>query len=162
MLALIAMEPPNTLSANDIRDEKAKVLRAIKPVVGDDCNDCVVRGQYGAGKINDKDVPAYHDEPNVPKDSVTDSFVALKLEIQNWRWAGVPFFVRAGKRMPERVTEVNITFKDVPTRPAGKRERRQAGRAECDYHSGPAQRRHLHAPRSQAPRPENRGAARWI
>lgn len=114
MLALIAMEPPNTLSASDIRDEKAKVLRAIKPILDDSCDKCVVRGQYGAGKMGDKDVPAYRDEPNVPKDSVTDSFVALKLEIQNWRWAGVPFFVRAGKRMPERVTEVNITFKDVP------------------------------------------------
>ena len=114
MLALVAMEPPNTLSANDIRDEKAKVLRAIKPVLSDNCEECVVRGQYGAGKMNDKDVPAYRDEPNVPKESVTDSFVALKLEIQNWRWAGVPFYVRAGKRMPERVTEVNITFKDVP------------------------------------------------
>jgi glucose-6-phosphate 1-dehydrogenase len=114
MLALVAMEPPNTLSASDIRDEKAKVLRAIKPVLGDHCDDCIVRGQYGAGQINGKDVPAYRDEPNVPKDSVTDCFVALKLEIQNWRWAGVPFYVRAGKRMPERVTEVNITFKDVP------------------------------------------------
>jgi len=114
MLALIAMEPPNTLSASDIRDEKAKALRAIKPILGDNCNTCVVRGQYGAGKMGDKDVPAYRDEPNVPKDSVTDCFVALKLEIQNWRWAGVPFYVRAGKRMPERVTEVNITFKDVP------------------------------------------------
>ncbi len=115
MLALIAMEPPNTLSANDIRDEKAKVLRAIKPILGDDCGKCVVRGQYGAGSISGKDVPAYRDEPNVPKDSVTDSFVALKLEIQNWRWAGVPFYVRAGKRLPERVTEVNITFKALPT-----------------------------------------------
>ncbi len=115
MLALIAMEPPNTLSANDIRDEKAKVLRAIKPILEADCDDCVVRGQYGAGKLGDKDVPAYRDEPNVPKDSVTDSFVALKLSIQNWRWAGVPFYIRAGKRLPERVTEVNITFKDLPT-----------------------------------------------
>ena len=115
MLALIAMEPPNTLSASDIRDEKAKVLRAIKPILGDDCDKCVVRGQYGAGQINGKEVPAYRDEPNVPKDSVADSFVALKLEIQNWRWAGVPFYVRAGKRLPERVTELNITFKALPT-----------------------------------------------
>ena len=114
MVALVAMEPPNTLGAQDIRDEKAKVLRAITAIGDKNCDACVVRGQYGAGKINDKDVPAYRDEPNVPKDSVTDSFVALKLEIKNWRWAGVPFYVRAGKRMPERVTEVNITFKDVP------------------------------------------------
>lgn len=114
ILALIAMEPPNTLSASDIRDEKAKVLRAITPVVGDVCNNCVVRGQYGAGQSGGKDVPAYRNEPNVPADSVTDSFVALKLEIKNWRWAGVPFYIRAGKRMPERVTEVNIIFKDIP------------------------------------------------
>ena len=114
ILALIAMEPPNTLSAGDIRDEKAKVLRAITPVVGDVCNNCVVRGQYGAGQSGGKDVPAYRNESNVPADSVTDSFVALKLEIKNWRWAGVPFYIRAGKRMPERVTEVNIIFKDIP------------------------------------------------
>lgn len=110
MVALIAMEPPNSLEANDIRDEKAKALRAIKPVKPDS----VVRGQYGAGQMDGKDVPAYRDEPNVPKESVTDSFVALKLEIQNWRWSGVPFYVRAGKRMPERITEVNIVFKDIP------------------------------------------------
>lgn len=114
MLSLVAMEPPNTLGANDIRDEKVKVLRAIKPITEADCEKSVVRGQYGAGQILDKKVPAYRAEPNVPKDSVTDSFVALKLEIQNWRWSGVPFYVRAGKRMPERVTEVNIIFKDIP------------------------------------------------
>jgi glucose-6-phosphate 1-dehydrogenase len=114
MLALIAMEPPNSLGANDLRDEKVKVLRAIKPLHSKDCGTCVVGGQYGAGQIKDKDVPAYRDEPNVPKDSVTDTYVALKLEIQNWRWSGVPFYVRAGKRMPERVTEINIVFKDVP------------------------------------------------
>lgn len=114
MLALVAMEPPNSLGANDIRSEKAKVLRAIKPINEAECDDCIVRGQYGAGQITGKDVPAYRDEPNVPKESVTDSYVALKLEIQNWRWAGVPFYVRAGKRLPERVTEVNIVFKDIP------------------------------------------------
>ncbi|MEO7717192.1 MAG: glucose-6-phosphate dehydrogenase [Capsulimonas sp.] len=114
ILSLIAMEPPNSLGANDVRDEKVKVLRAIKPVVGKECTDCVVRGQYGAGQINGKDVPAYRDEPNVPKESVTDSFVALKMEIQNWRWSGVPFFVRAGKRMGQRLTEINIVFKDIP------------------------------------------------
>lgn len=114
MLALVAMEPPNTLGANDLRDEKVKVLRAIKPITKDDCKSCVVRGQYGAGEINGTKVPAYRDEPNVPKDSVTESFVALKLEVQNWRWSGVPIYLRAGKRMPERVTEINITFKDVP------------------------------------------------
>ncbi|MBV9852732.1 MAG: glucose-6-phosphate dehydrogenase [Armatimonadetes bacterium] len=114
MLALVAMEPPNSLGANDLRDEKVKVLRAIKPIRPEDCPACAVRGQYGAGEINGRPVPGYRDEPNVPPGSVTDSYVALKLEIQNWRWAGVPFYVRAGKRMPQRVTEINIVFKDVP------------------------------------------------
>jgi len=114
MLALICMEPPNSLSANDLRSEKAKVLRALKPITDKDCPDCVVLGQYGAGKMDGKDAPAYHDEPNVPAGSVTDTFVALKMEVQNWRWSGVPIYLRAGKRMPERVTEINITFKDVP------------------------------------------------
>ena len=114
MVALIAMEPPNTMAANDIRDEKAKVLRAIKPIKSAECKSAVVRGQYVAGEILGKPVPGYREEPNVPPTSVTDSYVALRLDIQNWRWSGVPFFVRAGKRMPERLTEVNITFKDIP------------------------------------------------
>ena len=114
MLSLIAMEPPNTLGANDIRDEKVKVLRAIKPIKAEDFPNTVVRGQYGAGTMNNENVVGYRDEPNVPHTSVTDSYVALKLEIQNWRWSGVPFYVRAGKRMPQRLTEVNITFKDIP------------------------------------------------
>ena len=114
MLALVAMEPPISLGANDLRNEKVKVLRAIRQIKPEECSDCVIRGQYGAGKIDGKDVPAYRDEPNVPKDSVTDSYVALRLEIQNWRWSGVPFYIRAGKRMPQRVTEINVVFKDVP------------------------------------------------
>lgn len=111
MMSLICMEPPISMGANDIRNEKVKVLRALKPI---DVKHDVVRGQYAAGKLGDKDVPAYRDEPNVPKDSATDSFVALKMEVQNWRWSGVPIYLRAGKRMPERVTEINLTFKDIP------------------------------------------------
>ncbi|MGO8674158.1 MAG: glucose-6-phosphate dehydrogenase, partial [Capsulimonadaceae bacterium] len=114
MLALIAMEPPNSLTADDLRDEKVKVLRAIKVMQGAEVEHNVVRGQYGAGKVNDQDVPAYRDEPNVPGESVTDSFVALRLDIQNWRWSGVPIYVRAGKRMPQRITEVNIVYKEIP------------------------------------------------
>lgn len=114
MLALICMEPPNSLSAGDLRSEKAKVLRALKPITDRACDSSVVIGQYGPGKLDGKDVPGYRAEPNVPPESVTDSFVALKLEVQNWRWSGVPIYLRAGKRMPERVTEINITFKDVP------------------------------------------------
>jgi len=114
VLALIAMEPPNALTANDIRNEKAKVLRALHPIKGDEVATNVIMGQYGAGQINGKDVPAYRDEPNVPPESVTDSFVALKMEIQNWRWSGVPIFLRAGKRMAQRLTEINIVYKDIP------------------------------------------------
>lgn len=114
MLALVCMEPPNSLGANDLRTEKVKVLRALKTITDEACDKCVVRGQYGPGQLNGKDLPGYRDEPNVPKDSAADSFVALKMEVQNWRWSGVPIFLRAGKRMPERVTEINITFKDVP------------------------------------------------
>jgi glucose-6-phosphate 1-dehydrogenase len=90
------------------------VLRAIRPIKPGDCDQWVVRGQYGAGEINGAAVPGYREEPNVPPTSVTDTYVALRLEIQNWRWSGVPFFVRAGKRMPQRLTEVNITFKSIP------------------------------------------------
>jgi glucose-6-phosphate 1-dehydrogenase len=114
MLALVAMEPPNSLTAGDLRDEKVKVLRAIKPIRGEDIAHNIVRAQYGAGQIDGKDVPAYRDEPNVPKESVTDTFTALRLDIQNWRWSGVPFYIRAGKRMQQRLTEVNIVFKNVP------------------------------------------------
>jgi len=114
MLALVAMEPPNSLTAGDLRDEKVKALRAIKPIKGDDIEKNIVRGQYVAGRVEGKDVPGYRSEPNVPGDSTTDTFVALRLELQNWRWSGVPFYVRAGKRMEQRVTEVNIVFKDIP------------------------------------------------
>jgi glucose-6-phosphate 1-dehydrogenase len=114
IIALIAMEPPIALTADDLRDEKVKVLRAIKPIRGLDVESHIVRGQYGAGSIGDKPVPAYRDEPNVPPDSVTDSYVALRLDFQNWRWSGVPFYLRAGKRLGQRVTEVNIIFKEIP------------------------------------------------
>jgi glucose-6-phosphate 1-dehydrogenase len=114
ILALIAMEPPIALTADDLRDEKVKALRAIKPIRGEDVAKCVVRGQYDAGQIDGRPVPAYREEPNVPPDSVTDSYVALRLDIQNWRWSGVPFYVRAGKRLGQRLTEVNIVFKDIP------------------------------------------------
>jgi len=114
ILSLVAMEPPNTLTANDIRDEKVKVLRALKIIRPEELDANIVRGQYGAGEISGKDLPAYHDEPNVPKESVTESYVALKMDIQNWRWAGVPFYLRAGKRMAQRLTEVNIVFKEIP------------------------------------------------
>jgi glucose-6-phosphate 1-dehydrogenase len=114
LLCLTAMEPPTDLSADAIRDEKVKVLRSLRPLAGPDVAKYVIRAQYGAGSINGKRVPAYRDEENIPPESVTETFVAMQLSIDNWRWAGVPFFIRTGKRLPKPATEIAVHFKGVP------------------------------------------------
>jgi glucose-6-phosphate 1-dehydrogenase len=114
LLTLTAMEPPTSLSADAIRDEKVKVLRSLRPLRGDDVFNHVVRAQYSAGLINGQPVPGYREAEGVPKDSVTETYVALQVNIDNWRWAGVPFFIRTAKRMPKGGTEIAITFKSVP------------------------------------------------
>lgn len=114
LLCLTAMEPPTDLGADSIRDEKVKVLRSLRPIEGDAVPECVVRAQYGAGAVDGKRVPAYRDEQNIPPDSVTETYVALRLNIDNWRWAGVPFFVRVGKRLAKPGTEIAVHFKSVP------------------------------------------------
>ncbi len=114
LLCLVAMEPPTGLDADAIRDEKVKVLRSLRPLAGDDVFRHVVRGQYGAGSINGKRVAAYRDEANVDPESGTETYVALEVNVDNWRWAGVPFFVRMGKRLPKSGTEIAIHFKSVP------------------------------------------------
>lgn len=111
LLALTAMEPPISLEAEVIRDEKVKVLRALRPVAAGDA----IRGQYAAGSIAGKPAVGYHDEPKVAGDSRTETFVALKLYIDNWRWAGVPFYLRHGKRLPKGVAEIAIQFKAPPS-----------------------------------------------
>jgi len=116
LLCLTAMEPPVSLDADAIRDEKVKVLRSLRPMSLDDVARGTVRGQYGDGVVGGAAVPAYRQEPEVAGDSTTETYVALELYIDNWRWAGVPFFLRAGKRMAKRVTEVAMTFRDVPHR----------------------------------------------
>jgi glucose-6-phosphate 1-dehydrogenase len=114
LLALTAMEPPVSFAADAVRDEKVKVLRSM-PVFGPaEVKERVVRGQYGPGSTGGEDVPGYRSEPGVAPDSVTETYVALKFEVDNWRWAGVPFYVRAGKRLPKRVTEIAVQFKTVP------------------------------------------------
>ena len=111
VIALIAMEPPNSFNANAIRDEKAKVLEAMRPLTAH----YAVRGQYGPGKGADNQaVPGYREEISVPPDSNTETFMAARLFIESWRWSGVPFYIRAGKRMPSTRTEVNIQFKGAP------------------------------------------------
>ena len=114
LLTLTAMEPPTSLSADAIRDEKVKVLRSLRPLTGKDVFDHVVRGQYTPGLINGQPVTGYREADGVPKDSATETYVALQVYIDNWRWAGVPFFIRTAKRMPKGGTEIAITFKSVP------------------------------------------------
>jgi glucose-6-phosphate 1-dehydrogenase len=116
LLALVAMEPPVAMEADAIRDEKAKVLRAIRPLSPDEVAAQVVRGQYGPGTLLGKAVKGYREEEAVPPGSVTETYVAARLRLDTWRWAGVPFFVRVGKRLPKRVTEIAIQFKSAPTR----------------------------------------------
>ncbi len=114
LLCLTAMEPPVDLEADSIRDEKVKVLRSLRPITGKDVSAHVLRAQYGAGSINGKRVVAYRDEQGVQPESKTETFVALHVNIDNWRWAGVPFFIRVGKRLPKPGTEIAVHFKNVP------------------------------------------------
>ena len=114
MLCIVAMEPPSSLDADVIRDEKLKVLRSLKPLSEDDVLNNVIRGQYKAGAIAGQPVKGYLEEDKIVPNSHTETFVALKAEIQNWRWAGVPFYLRTGKRMQEKVAEIVIQFKDIP------------------------------------------------
>jgi len=114
LLALVAMEPPLAFEANTMRDEKVKVLRAIRPIVGDEVERSTVRGQYTKGWVLGEQVPPYREEKNVAPGSLTETFAALRLFVDNWRWANVPFYIRAGKRMPKRVTEIRIEFKRPP------------------------------------------------
>ncbi len=114
LVTLTAMEPPVSFHADAVRDEQAKILHAIQPLSPEDVLTRAVRGQYGDGTIDGSTVAAYRSEPNVAPDSHTETFVALKLSIDNWRWADVPFYIRTGKRMAKRVTEVAIQFRRAP------------------------------------------------
>ncbi len=114
LVSLTAMEPPISFGADAVRDEQAKILHAIQPLAPEDVLTRAVRGQYGEGEIEGQGVPPYRSEPNVAPTSQTETFVALKLSIDNWRWADVPFYIRTGKRLPKRVTEVAIQFRRAP------------------------------------------------
>ena len=114
LLSVIGMEPPIAFEADAVRDEKVKVLHAIRPIRPDEVEQLTVRGQYGPGWIEGREVPGYRQEPNVNPNSVTETYVALKLFIESWRWAGVPFYLRTGKRMPRRVSEIAVEFKRAP------------------------------------------------
>jgi glucose-6-phosphate 1-dehydrogenase len=114
LVCILAMEPPTSSDPDAVRDEKLKVLRALRPITGRDVQVKTVRGQYRAGAVNGQPVHGYLEEAGVASDSSTETFVALKAEIDTWRWAGVPFYLRTGKRLQDRLTEIVITFEDVP------------------------------------------------
>ena len=117
VLCLTAMEPPVAFDAESLREEKVKVLKAVRPIPEDEVEDYAVRGQYTSGWIWGEEVSGYREEENVDPDSVTETYLALRLFVDNWRWAGVPFFLRAGKRMPKKATEVAIQFHSSPHTP---------------------------------------------
>ena len=117
VLSLVAMEPPARFESREVRDEKVKVLRAIPVMEEDAVAHSVVRAQYDAGWIGGEPVPGYRDEDGVAPGSQTETYVAMRLEIDNWRWAGTPFYLRTGKRLPRRATEVAIYFKPAPHHP---------------------------------------------
>jgi glucose-6-phosphate 1-dehydrogenase len=114
LTSLVAMEAPATFDATSVRNEKIKVLQSMRPFTNETLWKSVVRGQYGPGQVNGKPVPGYRQEPGVKPDSATETFVALKLYVDNWRWSGVPFYLRTGKRLARPLTEVAIQFKSAP------------------------------------------------
>jgi glucose-6-phosphate 1-dehydrogenase len=114
MMALVAMEAPSSFDADRVRDEKAKLLRSIRPFQLDAWNSPFVRGRYGPAVTNGQEVASYRDEPGVAADSTTETFVAARLFVDNWRWKDVPFYLRTGKRLARKTTEIAITFKQVP------------------------------------------------
>ncbi len=160
LLALVAMEPPAKFDATAVRDEKVKVLRSLRPLSGDEIANHAVTGQYDAGAIGGQPVPGYADE--LGRVSSTETFVAIRANVDNWRWAGVPFYLRTGKRLRDRRTEIVIQFKAVPhsmfakrphdPEPPGHRHsaRREYSPRVDDQDPGPRPRRH--PPARSAPR----------
>ena len=114
LVALVGMEPPVSFDAKSVRDEKLKVLRAIRPITMEETDNNVVRGQYGPGFIEGAPVRAYREEDSVARDSKTETFLAIRAFIDNWRWEGTPFYLRTGKRLPKRTTEIAIQFRAAP------------------------------------------------
>ncbi len=114
LLCHVAMEPPGSFTAEEVRNEKVKVLHAIAAPTEDDIPEMAARAQYAAGHSGGEDVLGYLQEEGVPSDSITETYAALRLEVDNWRWAGVPFYLRAGKRLARKVTEIAVTLKPVP------------------------------------------------
>jgi glucose-6-phosphate 1-dehydrogenase len=117
LVALVGMEAPADFAAETVRDEKVKLLRSVRPILEEDAPRYTVRGQYGPGWVEGEHVPGYREERGVPADSLRETFVAIRLDVDNWRWAGTPFYLRTGKRLPKRATEIAIQFRAVPHSP---------------------------------------------
>ncbi|MGO9762098.1 MAG: glucose-6-phosphate dehydrogenase, partial [Solirubrobacteraceae bacterium] len=114
LLCHVAMEPPVNFTAEEVRNEKVKVLQAIPQPIGEEIAKMSLRAQYGSGHAGGDDVPGYLQEEGVPEGSITETYAALRLEVDNWRWAGVPFYLRTGKRLARKITEIAVTLKPVP------------------------------------------------
>jgi glucose-6-phosphate 1-dehydrogenase len=114
LLALTAMEPPVAFDADSVREQKVQVFRSVRPMSVEDVARCTIRGQYGAGVIDGKRVPGYREEPGVNRNSVTETYAAVRFQIENWRWAGVPFYIRTGKRLARNLTEIRVHLKPTP------------------------------------------------
>jgi glucose-6-phosphate 1-dehydrogenase len=114
LLCLVAMEPPVTFDAYPVRDEKTKVMRALRPIAPAEVDQVAVRGQYGPGFVSGQRVPGYREEKGVSSESITETYAALKLGVDNWRWAGVPFYLRTGKRLAKRASEISVQFRRTP------------------------------------------------
>ncbi|PYS19104.1 MAG: glucose-6-phosphate dehydrogenase, partial [Acidobacteria bacterium] len=114
LLCLVAMEPPHSLDADVVRNARMEVLRCLRPIMGKDIEKYTVRAQYGPGKVNGEDVPGYRREPGVKPDSTTETYVAIKLLVENWRWSAVPWYLRTGKGLAKRASEIAVFFKPIP------------------------------------------------
>ncbi len=114
LLCLVAMEPPHSLDADVVRNARMEVLRCLRPIMGKDIEKYTVRAQYGPGKVNGEDVPGYRREPGVKPDSTTETYVAINLFVENWRWSGVPWYLRTGKGLAKRASEIAVFFKPIP------------------------------------------------
>lgn len=114
LLALTAMEPPIEFEADAVREEKVQVLKSIRPMTVEEVAKRTIRGQYGPGEVDGKRVPGYREEPGIKEDSTTETYVALQFYVNNWRWAGVPFYIRTGKRLPRQASEIRVHFKRTP------------------------------------------------
>ena len=139
-----------------VRDAKIEVLRCLRPLRGQDVERCVVRAQYGPGYMHGEEVPGYRREEGVRRDSTTETYVALKCFIDNWRWAGVPFYMRTGKRLPKRASEVAVFFKSVP-QILFNADPGCASGAQCVNAAYPAQRRFFTPHVFQTPGPQGAG-----